>query len=409
MRTLINNIGNIYTPDTQNHYGSIQHFQHRSVLIEDGIVRHISQSKTEISDAYDKIIDADGKTLLPGFVDAHTHPVFWQTRESEFIMRIEGKSYEEIAEAGGGIRNSARNFQNAEKEDIKDITKKRISTFFKYGTTTIEAKSGYGLSLESELKALEVIAELNSEQDLEMIPTFLGAHEVPDDYRSRRDQYIQLVIDRMIPAVTDRDLAKYCDVFCEKGVFSLDETRRILDAARKKGLKARIHADELHAFGAAELAAEQKACTADHLVKVSDTGIKAMADAGVIPVLLPATTFFLRKDEYAPARKMLDSGCEVALATDFNPGSSMTQNMQLVWTIGALKLGMMPGELLWATTIIPAKSLDLSDRLGSIGLNKQADLVLLDIPNLDYLPYHMGINHVVMTMKKGKIVYQRDN
>ncbi len=273
----------------------------------------------------------------------------------------------------------------------------------------LKLKSGYGLSLKSELKALQIIADLNKEQALEMIPTFLGAHEVPDEYRNNRNEYINLVVNKMIPEVAEKKLARYCDVFCEKGVFTLTETKLILQKALEHGLLGRIHADELHAFGAAESAAEMSTVTADHLVKTSDTGIRMMAEAGVIPVLLPATTFFLRKDEYAPAKKMLSAGCEVALATDFNPGSSMTQSMQLVWTIGALKLGMLPGELLWATTYIPAKSLQMGQQVGSIERGKQADLILLNIPNLDFLAYHMGINHVMYTIKKGLIVYKQDN
>jgi imidazolonepropionase len=211
----------------------------------------------------------------------------------------------------------------------------------------------------------------------------------------------------MLPYIAENKLAEYCDVFCEKGVFTVEETRQILISADAYGLKARIHADELHPFGAAELAAEIRAVTADHLVMVSDEGIKAMSAKKVIPVLLPATTFFLRKDQYAPARKMLSYKCDVALATDFNPGSSMTQNMQLVWTIAALKLGMFTGELLWATTIIPAKSLKRENKIGSIDVGKQADLILMDIPNLDYLAYHMGINHVKVTIKKGEVVYKK--
>ncbi len=408
MKILITNIGNLYSPDIEGVYGDLIHLKNVSLLIEDGLIKKILHEKNSKVTDIDHVINGRGQTLLPGFIDAHTHPVFWKTREAEFIMRIEGKSYEEIAAAGGGIRNSARHFQTAIKEEIKKVTGNRIRAFFEYGTTTIEAKSGYGLSAESEIKALEVISELNQEQQLEMIPTFLGAHEVPDEYRSRREEYIQLIVDQMIPEVSDRNLARYCDVFCEKGVFTVQETRTILETAQKYGLRARIHADELHPFGAAELAADLRAVTADHLVKVSPQGIQAMADNHVIPVVLPATTFFLRKDEYAPARKMLDKGCEVALATDFNPGSSMTQNMQLVWTIAALKLGMLPGELLWATTYIPAKSLAEEQKIGSIHPGKQADLVLMDIPNLEYLAYHMGINHVSLTVKKGKVIFQRN-
>ncbi len=399
----------MYSADTNGVYGQCMEHKNCAILLEDEFISHIYPEPDPKKQKADLIIDGNGKTLLPGFVDAHTHPVFWNTRESEFIMRIKGMSYEEIAAAGGGIRNSARSFQKAAKEEIKEITRSRLRTFLEYGTTTIEAKSGYGLSLESEIKALQIIAELNKEQDLEMIPTFLGAHEVPDEYRSRRQAYIDLIVNKMIPEISEKKLARYCDVFCEKGVFSLDETRVILETGIKYHLPGRIHADELHAFGAAELAAEMKALTADHLVKVSDKGIQMMADAGVIPVLLPATTFFLRKDEYAPAKKMLSAGCEVALATDFNPGSSMTQNMQLVWTVGALKLGMLPGELLWATTYIPAKSLQMQGEIGGIEPGKQADLILLNIPNLDFLAYHMGINHIDLTIKKGKVVFRKNN
>jgi imidazolonepropionase len=408
MKVLITNIGNLYSPDVEGTYGDLIHLKNVSLLIEDGYIIEILHEKNSQVADIDQVINGMEQTLLPGFIDAHTHPVFWKTREAEFIMRIEGKSYEEIAAAGGGIRNSARHFRTAGKEEIKEITRKRIRTFFEYGTTTIEAKSGYGLSPESEIKALEIISELNQDQQLEMIPTFLGAHEVPDDYRSRREEYIQLIVERMIPEVSGRNLARYCDVFCEKGVFSIQETRAILKTAEKYGLRTRIHADELHPFGAAELAADLHTVTADHLVKVSAQGIQAMADNHVIPVILPATTFFLRKDEYAPARKMLETGCEVALATDFNPGSSMTQNMQLVWTIAALKLGMLPGELLWATTYIPAKSLAEEQKIGSIQPGKQADLVLMDIPNLEYLAYHMGINHVSITVKKGEVIFQKN-
>lgn len=407
MNILVKNIGNLYTPDLNSKYGEITHMKDVSLFIKDGIIEKIYDENNFSLGSNVNIINAKGLSILPGFVDAHTHPVFWNTREKEFLMRIEGKTYEEIADAGGGIRNSARDFQSADKEQIKLHTAERIRTFLEYGTTTIEAKSGYGLSFESELKALEIISELNAEQPLEMVPTFLGAHEVPDEYRSDRENYIQLVVERMIPEVAERKLAEYCDVFCEKGVFSISESRRILIAAKKVGLPARIHADELNAFGAAELAAELGAATADHLVMVSDKGIIMMAEKNVIPILLPVTTFFLRKDQYAPARKMISHNCQVVLATDFNPGSSMTQNMSLVWTIAALKLGMKTGELLWATTIMPAKSLNRDSKIGSIDIGKNADLILMDIPNLDYLAYHMGINHVIMTIKNGEIVYNK--
>jgi imidazolonepropionase len=406
MKTLIQNITNVYTPAGNLPWGQINELHNCDILIEDGNIGEISSKKISGINV-DLVIDGSGKTLLPGFVDCHTHPVFWKTREDEFIMRTQGKSYEEIAAAGGGIRNSVRQFRKASKEEIKIKTRERIDLFLQYGTTTIEAKSGYGLSVDDELKSLEIIKELNDEQPLDLVPTFLGAHEIPDEYQNNRKQYIELIKTQMIPNVVDQKLAVFCDVFCERGVFTVAESRQILEAAKVHDLKIRIHADELSAFGGAELAAQLKAVSADHLVRASEAGILAMANAGVIPVLLPGTTFFLGKDEYAPARKMIDAGCEIAVATDFNPGSSTTQNIQLMWTIGALKLKLSPAELLWATTLTAAKSLDLNDQIGSIEIGKKADLVLLDIPNLNYLPYHYGINHTVMTLKNGNVVYEK--
>ncbi len=406
MSLLLKNISRLYTPDVSAGYGKVVEKHNVHLLIDSGRIAAIFDSDDALQNVQaDAQLDLSGKTVIPGFIDAHTHPVFWKTREDEFIMRIQGKSYEEIAAAGGGIRNSVRAFRQASKEAIKEVTRQRIHPFLSFGVTTIEAKSGYGLSTDDEIKALEVINELNAEQPLDLVPTFLGAHEVPDEYQNDRQAYVDLVCNEMIPLVAERKLAKYCDVFCEEGVFTVEESRKILTTAQRYGLQARIHADELSPFGGAELAAEIGAETADHLVQISDEGIKALAAAGVIPILLPGTTFFLGKDRYAPARKMIEAGCEVAISTDFNPGSSTTQNFQLMWTIGALKLKMLPGELLWASTYIPAKSLGLQDTLGSVEVGKQADLVVLDIPNLNYLPYHYGINHTVMTIKKGEVVY----
>jgi imidazolonepropionase len=403
MKLLLKNILNIYTPMDNLNYGEIKHLQKVDILIESGEIKQIEKN---IKPNSAHIIDCTNKTVLPGFVDAHTHPVFGKTREDEFMMRIEGKSYEAIAAAGGGIRNSVRRFRELNKNEIKAITKKKTAKFFEYGTTTIEAKSGYGLSLEDEIKSLEIINELNQELELDFIPTFLGAHEVPDEYQNNRDAYIELCKNEMIPLVAEKKLAKYCDVFCEEGVFTVEESREILEEGLKYNLKPRVHADELSPFGGAEMAAEIKAVTADHLVMASVTGIEMMAKANVIPILLPGTTFFLRKDRYAQARKMIDLGCEVAISTDFNPGSSTTQNMQLIWSIAALKMGMLPNELLWASTLTPAKSLNLHRSIGSIEAGKKADLLILDIPNLNYLPYNYGVNNIDYTLKNGKIVYQ---
>lgn len=406
MTTLIKNISKLYTPLSGKPYGHIYEIDCVALLINKDKIDSIIQNKKNLPDA-DEIIDAGGSTVLPGFVDAHTHPVFWKTREDEFIMRIQGKSYEKIAQAGGGIRNSVRRFREADKTQIKEATRKRISKFLEYGTTTIEAKSGYGLSTRDEIKSLEIIKELNHEQPLDLIPTFLGAHEVPDEYQQNRSEYIELIVNEMIPEIAKKKLAYFCDVFCEEGVFTVNESKWIFKAAQDFGINVRVHADELKGTGGAEMAADVGAVTADHLVKVSDEGIRKMAKKGVIPVLLPGTTFFLMKDEYAPARKMIEAGCRVAISTDYNPGSSTTQNMQLIWTIAALKLKMLPRELLWASTLTPAESLGMQDKIGSIEKNKNADLIFLDIPNLNYLPYHYGVNHVLMTMKNGQVVYSK--
>jgi imidazolonepropionase len=406
MTTLIKNISKLYTPLSGKPYGHIHEIEGVALIINEGKIDSIIQNQNNLPVA-DETIDADGTTVLPGFIDAHTHPVFWKTREDEFIMRIQGKSYEEIARAGGGIRNSVRRFREADKAQIKEVTRKRISKFLEYGTTTIEAKSGYGLSTKDEIKSLEIINELNNEQPLDLVPTFLGAHEVPDEYQDKRDEYIELIVNEMIPEIAKKKLARFCDVFCEEGVFTVNESKRIFKAAQDFEINARVHADELKGTGGAEMAADIGAVTADHLVKVSDEGIHKMAEKGVIPILLPGTTFFLMKDEYAPARKMIEAGCRVAISTDYNPGSSTTQNMQLIWTIAALKLKMLPQELLWASTLTPAESLGMQDKIGSIEKNKNADLIFLDIPNLNYLPYHYGLNHVLMTLKNGQVVYSK--
>jgi imidazolonepropionase len=319
-------------------------------------------------------------------------------------MRLEGKDYDENAAAGGGIRNAVRSFRSASYQEILELTRVRMSVFPQYGTLTIEAKSGYGLSLKDEIKALEVIRELSDELPLTIVPTFLGAHEIPDEFRDSPDSYVDLIINEMIPEVAEKKLAKFCDIFCEKDVFTVEQSEKILLAAKDHGLIPKIHADELHPFGGAELAAGVGAISADHLVQVSDKGIAAMKESGVIPVLLPATTFFLRKQQYAPARKMIDSGLPVAISTDFNPGSSMTQNMHIVQTIAALNMGMLPNEILWASTLQAAKAIALEEKKGSIEIGKDADFLLMDIPDIDYLPYHFAVSHILFVVKSGIII-----
>jgi len=382
---------------------------HVAIVIENDTIKEIDTPQ-KLIEKYPDAEKIDGKNYLafPGFVDPHTHPVFYKTREEEFEMRIQGKTYEEIASAGGGIRNSVRAFRDASFEEIAKLTYHRILKFLEYGTTTIEAKSGYGLSLKDELKALRILKKLSQLISITIVPTFLGAHEIPDEYRSNRKKYINILTKEMIPAVAEEKLAAFCDVFCEKDVFTVEESERILLAAKDHGLIPKLHADELHYTGGAELAARVKAISADHLLMISDKGIAAMKEAGVIPVLLPGTAFFLGKKNYAPAREMIESGLPVALATDFNPGSSMTQNMQLILSIAAINMKMVPAEVLGAATINSARAIGMEKEVGSIEVGKKADIILLDIPSYQYLPYHYGINHVKMVIRHGQVVHQVD-
>lgn len=364
------------------------------------------QGKTELAESC-TVIDAGGRVVTPGLVDPHTHPVFARTREQEFEMRLQGKSYMEIAQAGGGIRSSVRDLREASKQDLIKQTEKCLNRLLKHGVTTIEAKSGYGLSTEAEIKSLEVISDLNESHPIDLVPTFLGAHEVPDEYRERRAEYEDLVINEMIPAVVERKLAEYSDIFCEKGVFEIESSRRIQSAAKAAGLKLRFHADELDSVGGAELAAELGAATADHIVYISDAGIKAMAKSGTVAVLLPGTTFSLAGKQYAPARKMIESGVVVALSTDCNPGSSYTESLPFIISLAALQLKMTTAEALSAVTVNAAYSLDRSEIVGRLEKGMQADMVLWDMNDYRELPYHYAVNLVSRVVKKGKVVVDR--
>jgi imidazolonepropionase len=379
-------------------------------IIEDGAVAILGEkivgvgATKEITESFisEDTIDATDKIVMPGFVDAHTHPVFVNSREDEFEMRIIGKSYQEISQTGGGIRASINDVRKASKAALVELGLKRINKMLEQGTTTIEAKSGYGLSTESEIKMLEAIKEMNAISDMDIIPTFLGAHEFPDEYKNNQEEYIRVLIDEMLPEVRKRNLAEYCDIFCEKHVFNIEQSRRILATAKKLGFKVRMHSDELEPVGGAELAAEIGAVSADHLVAVSDNGIQKLKAAGVIPILLPATTFSLGLKKYAPARKMIEAGLPVALATDFNPGSSHCDSMQTVISLACIEMGLLPSEAIVASTINAAYSLELGATIGSVEAGKQADILIMDMPSYKYLPYHLGSNCVDMVIKRGE-------
>jgi imidazolonepropionase len=402
---LFYNIASLYTPGEND---CVEKLNDQAIFVRGGRIHAMGDNDDLLRQFQGcDTINCHGKTMLPAFVDPHTHPVFWQTRQNEFILRTQGADYEEIAAAGGGIRNSVRSLRQASFDELLEITLHRMGRFIEYGTLTVEAKSGYGLNLEDEIKSLQVLRRIARDNllPLTIVPTFLGAHEIPDEYRDSPDTYVDLLINEMIPQVAEEKLADYCDVFCESGVFTVAQTERILLSAQEYGLKAKLHADELHNTGGAELAASLKAVSADHLVCISDAGIEAMKRQGVVPVLLPATTFFLGKSRYAPARKMLDAGLPVALASDFNPGSSMTQNMHIVATLAALHLHMQPEEILCGQTLHAAQAIDLANERGSLAVGKAADMLLLDIPDLSYFAYHFAVNHIVAVVKEGEIVF----
>ena len=351
-------------------------------------------------------IDASGKIVLPGFIDPHTHLVFAGTREKEFELRLQGATYQEIAAQGGGIKSTVQRTRQAGKEELFEVGKRRLDQMISLGTTTVEAKSGYGLSLKDEIKMLEVLRDLDQTHAVDVVPTFMGAHEIPPEYAGKKEDYVRLVIEEMIPAVAEKKLAVFCDVFCEQGVFSPEESRRILEAGKRYGLEAKIHADELTSLGGAELAAELGAVSADHLLFASDPGIGSLADKGVVATLLPGTAFFLFLGRYAPARKMIARGVTVALASDFNPGSCMTPSLPLITTIACTQMRMTPAEAILGITLNAAMALKKEKEIGSLEPGKQADLVVLDIPDYRHLSYHFGINHVWKVVKKGKVVFE---
>ena len=406
MTSILHNLSAVVTPKTRDGETELTVYKGFAIAFDTTIrdLSPLSELRAKYPDA--QLIEGQEMMALPGFVDPHTHPVFYRTREEEFELRAAGKSYEEIAAAGGGIRNSVRAFRQASTDELLELTYQRIARFLEYGTTTLEAKSGYGLSVEDEIRSLRILKQVGSLLPITIVPTFLGAHEVPDEYRERRGAYIELIVKEMIPRVAEERLAVFCDVFCEEGVFSVEESERILLAAKDYGLIPKLHADELHYTGGAELAARLKAVSADHLLEVSEEGIQAMKEAGVVPVLLPGTAYFLGKTRYAPARKMLEAGLPVALATDFNPGSSMTQNMQQILNLACIYMGMSSREVLIASTLNSARAIGMAHRVGSLEPGKQADIILLDAPTYKYIPYHHGANHVKRVYRHGRLVYQ---
>ncbi|CAM3224168.1 imidazolonepropionase [Sporolactobacillus spathodeae] len=377
-----------------------------AVVIEAGIIQAVGPTETILKN-YDSsqysVIDATNQSIVPGFVDSHTHFVFGGYRPDEFLMRLSGKSYMEIMEAGGGIENTVQATRSSSFDELYQSGFERLDEMLAFGVTTVEGKSGYGLDHDNEIKQLGVMQKLNASHPVDVVSTFLGAHAVPREFAGRNSDYIDFLISDVLPEVASQKLADYCDAFCEKGVISIDDSRRLLAKAKALGMRLKLHADEIEQLGGAELAAELGAASADHLLEASDTGIGRLAEADVVATLLPATAFCLNKP-YAPARKMIDQGCAVALASDLNPGSCFTGSVPLIFSLACIYMKMSVAEALTAFTLNGAAALNRADRIGSIEVGKEADLLLLKYPSYSYLVYKTAVNCVDRVIKKGKVI-----
>jgi imidazolonepropionase len=397
-------------PATFEKMSSLSVIESGAILIENGIIVDVGTTEdlrhkysTKIEEA--ECIDATGKIVLPGFVDPHTHIVFKGSREEEFNMRLNGATYMEIMNAGGGIHSTTSKTRMATQEELFKESMSRLNKFLLHGVTTIEAKSGYGMDWETEYKQLKVAKRLNGEHPIDVVSTFMGAHAVPKEYKEEPDAYVELVINEMLPKVAAEKLAEFNDVFCERGVFTPEQTRIILEAGKQYGLIPKIHADEIEPYEGAELAAEVGAISADHLLKASENGIKAMAEKGVVGVLLPGTAFFLMT-EAANGRKMIDLGLPVAISTDCNPGSSPTVSTPLIMNLACLHMGLTPAEVITAATINAAHAINRANEVGSLEVGKKADVLIANVPNYMQLQYHFGMNHTDTVIKAGEIVVQ---
>ena len=404
---LIKNIGLLATsPDSQikkgKKQGELLFLEDAYILCENGIIKEIGQGELPVAD---EVIDADGCLVTPGLVDPHTHLVFGGWRQNEMAMKLSGAGYLDILKAGGGILSTVRATREASKEELFNKAKESLDEMLKLGTTTCEAKSGYGLNLDDEVKQLEVIRELNEKHEIDLVPTFLGAHAYPEEYKSDHETYVDQVCE-MIPYIAEQKLAEFCDVFCETGVFDVDETRKILLKGQEYGLCSKIHADEIDAIGGSVLAGELHAVSAEHLIVCNNEGIRALSQGNVIACLLPATSLYLSAD-FAKARQMIDNNVAIALGSDYNPGSCPSLNLQLVMTLACLKYKMRPEEVLNAVTVNAANAIHREKLTGSLETGKQADIVIWNAKDLNYLCYRMGSNLVKQVIKKGKVVTDR--
>lgn len=405
---VIDNIGMLVTaegdkPLKGKDQGKVRTLENASIAINGEKIVSIGKSG-DFKEAK-KTIDAEKKLVTAGLVDAHTHLVFGGYREYEVPLKLAGASYLDILNAGGGILSTVKSTREASKESLYNKAYNFLNEMMKHGTTTVEAKSGYGLNLETEIKQLEIAKELNEKHPADLAFTFMGAHAIPPEYKENKEEYIRIVCEEMIPKVAELKLADFCDIFCETGIFSPEETERILTTAQKHGFRVKLHADEIKPIGGSQLAGKIKAISAEHLIEAPDEGIESMASGGTIAVLLPATSFNLGKN-FARAKKMIECEVPVAIATDFNPGSCPSFNMQFAMTLGCSKYKMTPEEVIVAVTLNSACAIEKADTLGTLEVGKQADLVIWDAPNLNYIFYRFGNNLVDKVIKKGKLVVE---
>lgn len=408
-KLIVKNIGLLATPTGNaakrgKAQGEITLLKDAYVLVEDGIISAVGTGEVPSDYSRDaEIVNAQGQLVTPGLVDAHTHLIFGGWRQNELGLKLHGVTYLEILSRGGGILSTVRSTRASSEEDLAEKASLELKSMLRMGTTTCEAKSGYGLDPETEYKQLRAIRLLNETQPVELVPTFLGAHALPEEYKNDREGFLRLLCEEMIPTVAKEHLAEFCDVFCETGVFTAEESRRILEVGKQHGLIPKIHADEIDPIGGSQLAGEIGAITAEHLIVCPESGIASMAKSGTIACLLPATSFYLGAT-FAPARAMIDAGVAVAVATDFNPGSCPSSNMQMAMNIACLKYRLTPEEVLTAATLNGAAGIRRSDKVGTVEVGKQGDLLIWDAPDLDYICYRFGANLVNTVIKKGKLL-----
>lgn len=408
MKLLIKNIGCLQTPTgSYSHKGSKQGQNKKlidaAIAVEDGIITEITSGGKLPQGSFDEVFDAEGRLATPGLVDGHTHLVFGGYRQNEIPMKLAGAGYLDILRAGGGILDTVRKTRQATFEELYDKSAAFLDEALSLGVTTCEIKSGYGLDMENELKMLEVIKTLGEKHPVDVVPTFMGAHAIPPEYEGKGDEYIDMMCNEVIPEVRKRNLAEFCDVFCEDSVFDAAQSRKYLEAARAHGFELKIHADEIEDIGGSKLAGEMEAVSAEHLIAAGEEGMDAMAAGGTSAMLLPATSFYLGKT-YAPARTMIEKGIPVCIASDFNPGSCPSLNLQLAINLGYLRYKMTPEEILTAVTINPACAIGRGDTAGTLEEGKQADIVIWDAPDMEMLCYRFGSNLVKTVIKKGEII-----